>query len=53
MQLNYDRIDHITLYRGGGYIIEDGNMLKTFAIHFTSRVHKMVVTSRHPQNPIT
>jgi len=39
MQLNHHRIDHTTLYRGGGYIEEDGNMLKLRATHFSSRVH--------------
>ena len=31
--LNHD-IDRKTLYRGGGYIIEDDNMLKPCATHF-------------------
>ena len=39
MQLNHDDLDHTTLYRGGGYIIEDDNMLKPRATHFPSRVH--------------
>ena len=35
MQLNYDRIDRQTLYRGGGYIIENGDITKSFATHYS------------------
>ena len=39
MQLNYDRLDHHHLYRGGEYIVEDGNMLKPLATHFPPGYH--------------
>ena len=39
MQLNHHRIDHTTLYSGGGYIPEDDDILKSFATNFPSRVH--------------
>ena len=39
VQLNHDDLDHHHLVRGGGYIVEDGDMLKSFATNFPSRVH--------------
>lgn len=36
---NHNDLDHITLYRGGGYIVEDGNMLKPCESHFPPGYH--------------
>ena len=38
MQLNYDRLDHHHLYRGGEYIVEDGNMLNPRVSQLPSRL---------------
>lgn len=49
MQLNYNRIDHTTLYRGSGYIVEDGNMLKTCATRSPTPPPNITITSYHDQ----